>query len=157
MSWNTYVSQLTDGGKVQAAAIYGLAGGVWAASEGFSLSDAEHEALVAAFDDPSGIQAKGLHINGVKHFALVANDRSIYGKMAATGVCCVKTNQAVIIGYYDDKSNGPQCNKATEAIADYLITSGYFAVAQARSHFGYAFQIQRYGWGFDTSQGMNSP
>lgn len=47
------------------------------------LTDNEHKALVSAFSDPTGIQASGLHINKVKHFALASNERSIYGKMVS--------------------------------------------------------------------------
>lgn len=82
MSWQSYVdTNLLGTGKVSHAAILGLKGGVWAASAGFSLSPEEQKQLVAMFDNPSGVQASGLHAAGKKYFCLRADDRSVYGKL----------------------------------------------------------------------------
>ncbi|RUP47080.1 P-loop containing nucleoside triphosphate hydrolase protein [Jimgerdemannia flammicorona] len=170
MSWQAYVdTNLIGSSFVQSAAIYGLQGGVWAASPDFKLLDDEHKAVVGAFSDPAGIRENGLHINGVRHFALQATERSIYGKKVgnmvffalietremeknelsdketnvgkrkgkysmddsflyhgSTGVCIVKTNQAIIVSFYGDGTNPGSCNKVTEGLADYLIGAGYF-------------------------------
>lgn len=46
----------------------------------WQVSPAEITSLVKGFDDPSPLQAGGIHVNGKKYFALMATDRSIYGK-----------------------------------------------------------------------------
>lgn len=81
MSWQGYIDNQLIGTKtITQAAILGLKGGVWASSPGFDVSPKEASALISGFDDPSPLQAGGLHIAGKKYFTLQANDRSIYGK-----------------------------------------------------------------------------
>ncbi|KAI3657905.1 hypothetical protein MP638_003542 [Amoeboaphelidium occidentale] len=104
MSWQQYVDgNLVGTGKITKAAIHGLDGNPWATTAGFTVKPDEAKTLVKAFSDASGIRASGLLIGGEKFIALRADDRSIYAKKGANGVVCVKTKQAVIIGYYDDK------------------------------------------------------
>jgi profilin len=80
---------------------------------------------LAAFKDASGIRANGLLIGGVKHIAIRADDRSIYGKKGTGGVVCVKTKQAVMIGMYDEPIQFGEATKVAEALADYLISVNY--------------------------------
>jgi len=56
---------------------------------------------------------------------LRADNRSIYGKKGAGGVVVVKTNQAVLIGLYNENIQPGQCANAVEKLADYLIENGY--------------------------------
>ena len=44
------------------------------------VSAQEITSLVKGFDDPSPLQAGGIHVNSKKYFALQADNRSIYGK-----------------------------------------------------------------------------
>ena len=56
------------------------------AIEVWQLSPQEITNLVKGFDDPSPLQAGGIHVNGKKYFALQANPRSIYGKQSVRGI-----------------------------------------------------------------------
>lgn len=86
MSWQGYIdNQLLGTKSVTQAAILGLKGGVWASSSGFTISPQEQTALIKGFDDPSPLQAGGLHVAGKKYFCLQANERSIYGKSGVSG------------------------------------------------------------------------
>ncbi|PKI85348.1 profilin, required for normal timing of actin polymerization in response to thermal stress [Malassezia vespertilionis] len=126
MSWQGYVdTNLVGTGKVSQAAIIGLKGGVWASSAGFTISPEEQQAAISGFDEPSPLQANGIHVNGKKYLALQANPRSIYGKVGGDGVCMVKTNQAVLIGAYQSPILPGDANKVVEGLADYLISVGY--------------------------------
>ncbi|KAJ3216729.1 profilin, required for normal timing of actin polymerization in response to thermal stress [Dinochytrium kinnereticum] len=126
MSWQAYVdSNLVGTGKITQAAIHGHDGSLWATSAGFTISQTEAKKLAEAFKDASGIRAGGLHIANVKYFTLRADDRSIYGKKEATGVVCVKSKQAILIGVYGEKSQPGEATKIVEALADYLISVGY--------------------------------
>ncbi|KAL1941635.1 hypothetical protein VTO73DRAFT_7074 [Trametes versicolor] len=83
MSWQAYVdNNLIGTGKIQKAAIIGLAGGVWASSPGYTLSAEEQKAIVTGYENPSSVQASGVRLAGQKFFTLQANERSIYGKKA---------------------------------------------------------------------------
>ncbi|KAJ3364448.1 hypothetical protein HDU91_002592 [Kappamyces sp. JEL0680] len=74
---------------------------------------------------PGGIRANGLFIGNVKHIAIRADERSIYGKKGTGGVVCVKTKQAVLIGTYDEPIQFGEATKVVEALADYLISVSY--------------------------------
>ena len=70
-----------------------------------------------------------------------ADAKSMYGKMKATGIVCVKTKQTVVVGFYDDKIQPGQCSfypvppphaplaplptgtTVVERLADYLVES----------------------------------
>lgn len=81
--------------------------------------------MIKGFEDPSGLQANGLHIQGQKYFLLRADDRSIYGKFEDTGIIAVKTNLAVIIAHYGPSIQAGAAATAVEKVADYLIKSNY--------------------------------
>ncbi|KAJ3138793.1 profilin, required for normal timing of actin polymerization in response to thermal stress [Physocladia obscura] len=126
MSWQGYVdNQLVGTGKISKATILGHDGSLWATSAGFNLNATEINELKNAFTDASGIRASGLHIAGVKYFALKADDRSIYGKQGSGGVVCVKSKMAILIGVYADPTQPGEATKVVEALADYLISVGY--------------------------------
>ncbi|TFY81802.1 hypothetical protein EWM64_g2209 [Hericium alpestre] len=126
MSWQAYVdSNLLGTGKISKAAILGQAGGVWAASPGYTLSADEQKAAVNAFSNPGAIQASGVRLAGRKFFVLQANERSIYGKQQADGVVLVKTKQAVLVAEYVAPTQAPEATLIVEGLADYLINVGY--------------------------------
>ncbi|CAG8564941.1 11114_t:CDS:2, partial [Ambispora leptoticha] len=126
MSWQSYVdTNLVGTGSIAEAAIHGHNGAVWATSKGFTVNSAEFDTIIKAFNDPTNIQANGLHVNGVKYFTLRADDRSIYGKEGANGIVIVKTKQAAIIGRYVEGTQPGTANKIVESLADYLINQNY--------------------------------
>ncbi|KAF7732369.1 profilin, required for normal timing of actin polymerization in response to thermal stress [Apophysomyces ossiformis] len=126
MSWQAYVdTNLVGTGNVSKAAICGAAGGVWASSPNFTIQPAELQEIINGFSNKDAIQANGIHINGVKYFTLQADERSIYGKKSADGVCIVKTGQAILIGLYTEGMQAGNCTKVVEGLADYLISTGY--------------------------------
>mmetsp|Transcript_21913 Transcript_21913/g.61599 ORF Transcript_21913/g.61599 Transcript_21913/m.61599 type:complete len:127 (-) Transcript_21913:82-462(-) len=126
MSWQSYVdSSLVGTGCVTKGALFGHDGNVWATSAGFSVSKDEASKIVAAFSNPSTIQINGFQVNKVTFRCLRADDRSIYGRQGATGVVCCKTNQALIIAFYDENIQPGQCTNVTEKLADYLREQNY--------------------------------
>ncbi|TCD68130.1 profilin, required for normal timing of actin polymerization in response to thermal stress [Steccherinum ochraceum] len=126
MSWQAYVDDSLIGtGKVNKAAIIGLAGGVWASSPGYTLSAQEQSAIVQAFHDSGAATASGVRLAGQKFFVLQANDRSIYGKKQADGCVLVKTKQAVLVTEYTAPTQQVESTVIVEKLADYLIGVGY--------------------------------
>ncbi|KAA1472744.1 profilin [Dentipellis sp. KUC8613] len=126
MSWQAYVdTNLVGSGKVAKAAILGQAGGVWAASPGYTLSTDEQKAVLNVFNDPTSAQANGVRLAGQKFFTLRVNDRSYYGKKAADGVVIVKTKQAVLVAEYVAPAQAAEATPVVEGLADYLISVGY--------------------------------
>mmetsp|Transcript_31013 Transcript_31013/g.50170 ORF Transcript_31013/g.50170 Transcript_31013/m.50170 type:complete len:127 (+) Transcript_31013:168-548(+) len=126
MSWQSFVDEhLVGTGTVTSAAIVGLDGNIWAASAGFTVKKDEADKIVAAFKDPSGVQAGGFYANGQKYMFLSKTDNALYGKKASTGICAQKTNGCVIIAFYDDKIQGGQCNVTVGKLADYFREVGY--------------------------------
>ncbi|EJF63924.1 profilin, partial [Dichomitus squalens LYAD-421 SS1] len=118
-------NNLIGTGKISKAAILGQAGGVWAASPGFTLSTEEQAAVVRAFSKPDEAQANGIRLAGQKFFTLSANDRSIYGKKGGDGAILVKTKQAVLVAEYTAPVQAPEATPIVENLADYLIGVGY--------------------------------
>lgn len=98
---------------------------MWAQSAGFDVSQAEITEIARAFDDPSGIQEKGLHVRGQKYFLLRADDRSIYGKLGEAGIVAVRTKQAILIAHYSPPVFAGEATKVVEDLADYLIKVNY--------------------------------
>ncbi|SJX63546.1 probable PFY1-profilin [Sporisorium reilianum f. sp. reilianum] len=126
MSWQGYVdTNLVGTGKISQAAIIGLKGGVWATSADFSVSTEEQKALIAGFDDPSGLQAGGVRANGKKFFTLGVTPKTIYGKQGGDGLVAVKTNQAVLVCVYVAPIVPGEANKVAEGLGDYLVSVGY--------------------------------
>ncbi|CAO3609305.1 unnamed protein product [Cunninghamella blakesleeana] len=126
MSWQNYVdSNLVGTGHVSQGAIIGAAGGVWAKSPNFNLTDSEVATLVKNYGDLPKFREEGIHLAGQKYITIKSEDRSVYGKKGADGVCCVKTGQAILIGVFKEGTQPGNCAKVVEGLADYLITSGY--------------------------------
>eukprot|EP00002_Diphylleia_rotans_P009589 TRINITY_DN19978_c0_g1_i1.p1 TRINITY_DN19978_c0_g1~~TRINITY_DN19978_c0_g1_i1.p1 ORF type:complete len:127 (+),score=29.35 TRINITY_DN19978_c0_g1_i1:88-468(+) len=126
MSWQAYVdSNLVGSGNLAQGAILGAAGGVWAASAGFSITAAEVSALVAGFASTSSFQASGVNVAGVKYMFLRGDERTVQAKKGATGVVLVKTKQSILVGVYNDKQQPGAATLTVEKLADYLIENGY--------------------------------
>jgi len=126
MSWQAYVDQqLVGTGCVTSGAIIGLDGSIWAKSPSLNFGNGETQTLAKLHANPADAQAKGIFIASSKYMTLRADNRSIYGKKGAGGVVVVKTNQAVLIGLYNENIQPGQCANAVEKLADYLIENGY--------------------------------
>ncbi|CAO3571674.1 unnamed protein product [Mortierella alpina] len=126
MSWQAYVDKnLIGTGKVQKAAIFGLDGSLWATSPDFKVAGAEVQKLIAAFKDTSDIAPNGLYLEGKKYVYLRSSENSIYARLGADGVTCVKTNQAVLVGHYGENMQAGDCTVVVEALGDYLRSTGY--------------------------------
>ncbi|CAH6720313.1 profilin [[Candida] jaroonii] len=126
MSWQAYTDNLISTGKIDQAALYSRAGdSLWAQSNGFQLDAQEITELARGFDDPSQLQASGLHLKGVKYFLLKADERSIYGKQEQTGVVCVRTKQAILVAHYPAGVVAGDATMVVEKLATYLIGVGY--------------------------------
>jgi len=126
MSWQAYVdTNLVGSGRVSKAAILGLAGGVWATSPGFELSQEEQKAILDGFKSVEKVQGSGLKIAGSKYFFLQSTDRSIYVKKGADGAVVVKTKQAVLVAVYLAPIQAAEATPIVEGLADYLIGAGY--------------------------------
>ncbi|KAF9174253.1 profilin, required for normal timing of actin polymerization in response to thermal stress [Mortierella sp. AD011] len=140
MSWQAYVDEnLIGTGKVSKAAIFGLDGGLWAVTPGFSIEAAELDKLIKAFDDANDVQEKGLYLESQKYYYLRSSHNSVYARLGTTGVTCVKTNQAVLVGYYDESmQKAGECTMVVEALGDYLRSQGYVKAWEARGKLPHA-------------------
>ncbi|KAM9998813.1 hypothetical protein ACTFIY_008463 [Dictyostelium cf. discoideum] len=126
MSWQHYVDeQLVGAGLCQAAILGANDGGVWAKSTGITIGKQEGDGLVALFKNPGDVFAKGALVGGVKYMGIKGDPQSIYGKKGAGGCVLVKTNQAIIVGIYDEKFQPGPAAVATEKLGDYLRDNGY--------------------------------
>ncbi|KAI0254572.1 profilin [Lactifluus subvellereus] len=126
MSWQSYVdTNLVGTGKISRAAILGQQGGVWAASQGYSLSPQEQREVLASFNEPDKVQTSGVRLVGQKFFTLQADARSIYVKKGGDGAILVKTKQAVLVAEYLAPIQAGEATPIVEKLADYLISVGY--------------------------------
>jgi profilin len=89
------------------------------------LAGNEIAELAQGYDNPSQLQASGLHLQGQKYFLLKADDRSIYGKHDAEGIIAVRTKQTILIGHYPSGVQAGEATTIVEKLADYLISVGF--------------------------------
>lgn len=61
----------------------------------------EGAAIVAGFDDSSGLRASGIMIGGKKFMYLRNDEEMMCGKAGQGGICIFKTGQACIMGTYN--------------------------------------------------------
>lgn len=126
MSWQAYTDNLISTGKIDKAALYSRAGdSLWAQTNGFQLDQKEIGEIAKGFDDPSQLQATGLHVLGVKYFLLRADERSIYGRQDTQGVIFVRTTQTILLAHYPPTTVAGDATAVVEKLADYLISVGY--------------------------------
>lgn len=126
MSWQAYTDNLIASQKLDRAALYSRAGdSQWAQSNNCVLAAPEIAELAAGFDNPSNLQASGLHVQGQKYFLLRADERSIYGKQAEEGIIAVRTKQAILVAHYPAGVQAAEATVVVEKLADYLISVGY--------------------------------
>mmetsp|Transcript_59758 Transcript_59758/g.90091 ORF Transcript_59758/g.90091 Transcript_59758/m.90091 type:complete len:127 (-) Transcript_59758:90-470(-) len=121
MSWQSYVDDsLVGTGEVRRACLLGLDGSVWAKSADFNIDGNESVAIATAAANPSSVMGSSLQLAGQKFMVLRTDDNVIYCRKNQDGLCICKTNQAVVVGWYDEKQSAGNCNKVVEGLADYL-------------------------------------
>ncbi|KAF8705732.1 hypothetical protein HU200_030934 [Digitaria exilis] len=132
MSWQSYVDEHllgddVDGQRLTAAAILGLDGAVWGQSNAFPQVEPEEiTAIVNEFNELGGSLApSGLYLGGSKYMVIQGEPGAVIrGKKGPDGVTIKKTNQAIIIGIYEEPMTPSQCNIIVERHGDNLIDQG---------------------------------
>ncbi|KAJ4708129.1 Profilin [Melia azedarach] len=130
MSWQQYVDEHLmcdiEGQHLTAAAIIGHDGTVWAQSDTFpQFTPEEITAIMNDFAEPGSLAPTGLFLGGVKYMVIQGEPGAVTrGKKGSGGVTVKKTNQALIIGIYDEPLTPGQCNMIVERLGDYLIEQG---------------------------------
>ena len=123
--WAAYSQQAVDTGFFEKATILGAGdGSTWGESK-LTLKAGEGAKIANLFKTPANAFAEGIFVDGVKYLAVKSEGNSIYGKKGNSGVVCVKTNTAILVGVYPDgKSPGGAAN-AMEKVGDGLRDQGY--------------------------------
>ncbi|MQM11146.1 hypothetical protein Taro_044052 [Colocasia esculenta] len=145
--------ELEGGQTLRAAAIVGHDGSVWAQSKSFpqicitennqphcgqknqaklgSLLDVvkfkpeEITAIMNDLTEPGSLALTGLHLGDTKYMVIQGEAGAVIrGKKGSGGVTVKKTNQALIIGVYDEPVTPGQCNMVVEKLGDYLADQG---------------------------------
>ncbi|KAJ6914950.1 hypothetical protein NC651_017052 [Populus alba x Populus x berolinensis] len=130
MSWQQYVDEHLmcdiDGNTLTSAAIIGHDGSVWAQSASFPQFTAEEvAAIMKDFDEPGSLAPTGLFLGGTKYMVIQGEAGAVIrGKKGSGGVTIKKTNQALVIGVYDEPLAPGQCNMIVERLGDYLYDQG---------------------------------
>ncbi|KAG6772652.1 profilin-6-like [Populus alba x Populus x berolinensis] len=130
MSWQQYVDEHLmcdiDGNTLTSAAIIGHDGSVWAQSASFPQFTAEEvAAIMKDFDEPGSLAPTGLFLGGTKYMVIQGEAGAVIrGKKGSGGVTIKKTNQALVIGVYDEPLAPGQCNMIVERLGDYLFDQG---------------------------------
>ncbi|KAI4376286.1 hypothetical protein MLD38_014067 [Melastoma candidum] len=127
MSWQVYVDEHLmcemEGNYLSSAAIIGHDSTVWAQSSSFPpFKPEEISAIMRDFDEPGTLAPTGLYLGGTKYMVIQGEPGAVIrGKKGPGGVTVKKTNQALIIGIYDEPMTPGQCNMIVERLGDYLI------------------------------------
>ncbi|XP_011019559.1 PREDICTED: profilin [Populus euphratica] len=130
MSWQQYVDEHLmcdiDGNTLTSAAIIGHDGSVWAQSATFpQFTTEEVAAIMKDFDEPGSLAPTGLFLGGTKYMVIQGEAGAVIrGKKGSGGVTIKKTNQALVIGVYDEPLAPGQCNMIVERLGDYLYDQG---------------------------------
>jgi len=85
----------------------------------------EIKVLLDNYDSQHNLASTGFHLGGQKYFYLSGNDDVMRGKQGKGGVHVVKTNQAVILGLYEEPMQPAEAATVTESLGDYLKGVGY--------------------------------
>ncbi|KAJ3444365.1 profilin [Anaeramoeba flamelloides] len=124
MSWQEYLNNnLVNTGTVSSACILSLTGEMYASSEDFSLSSGEGHKLVQAFEDYTTILATGFYVSEQKFMVSRAEQNMILGRAGEKGIICIKTNQTIVVGIYNE--NTLEALKSVKKLAGYLTKQEY--------------------------------
>ncbi|XP_031489214.1 profilin-like [Nymphaea colorata] len=130
MSWDTYVEEHLmcdiDGHCLTAAAILGQDGSVWAQSANFPQFKTEQvTAIMRDFEEPGSLAPTGLFLGSAKYMVIQGEPGAVIrGKKGSGGITIKKTNQALIVGIYEEPMTPGQCNMVVERLGDYLYDQG---------------------------------
>ncbi|MBA0626118.1 hypothetical protein Godav_003840 [Gossypium davidsonii] len=140
-----------EGNHLSAAAIIGQDGSVWAQSSNFpQFKQEEINGIMNDFAEPGSLAPTGLYLGGTKYMVIQGEPGAVIRGKKVTCRCCLeylivswlysehlsfkfqgpggvtvkKTNQALIIGIYDEPMTPGQCNMVVERLGDYLIDQG---------------------------------
>lgn len=112
MSWQAYVNdQLLSTHKIKQAITCGHDGTMWASSTWFPVTADELKSRVSKYEKVGSMSANGLIVAGQKYYFL-SNDPEkgvIRGKKGASGLHCIKTEQAYIL--FASKKNRPNLRR----------------------------------------------
>ncbi|ORY14766.1 profilin [Clohesyomyces aquaticus] len=130
MSWQAYVDQsLVGSGYIDKAVICDVSGKtIWAASPGFTVSDAERQVIAESFGDKSPekkVFEHGLHVSGEKYMTISSSEDSLIAKKGKEGLIAMKTTQAILIAHHNAETQTTNANNSVAELADYLIKVGY--------------------------------
>ncbi|XP_058189800.1 profilin-like [Rhododendron vialii] len=130
MSWQSYVDEQLmyeiEGNTLASAAILGQDGSVWAQSASFpQFKPEEITGIMNDFTEPGTLAPTGLYLGSTKYMVIQGEAGVVIrGKKGPGGITIKKTNQALIIGIYDEPMTPGQCNMIVERLGDYLIEQG---------------------------------
>ncbi|KAK4148645.1 putative profilin [Chaetomidium leptoderma] len=139
MSWQeltaAYIdTSLVGSGHIDKASIISVAGdSTWATTPDFAVGADEIKTLIAILNDPDkqdGPAVKkafeeGIHVAGERYVATRVEEGHVYGRKGKTGICIVKTKQAILIGHYGENVQAGNATQTVEALALYLTGLGY--------------------------------
>ena len=125
MSWQDYIDTQLVGKELKEAVIAGHDGNVWAKSQNFNVTPNELQAILNNYGNQESLASSGFSLGGTKYFYLSGDDEVIRGKQGKGGVHCVKTNQALLVGVYEDPMAPGTAAQITEKLGDYLKGVGY--------------------------------
>jgi len=111
--------------KLKQAAIAGLDGSIWAKSAEFNITPEDVKKVLTNYNDTTAFASSGINLAGQKYFFLSGNEDVLRGKQGKGGVHIMKTNQAVLVGVYDDPMLAPEAANITEGLGNYLKGCGY--------------------------------
>ncbi|PHU08171.1 Profilin-1 [Capsicum chinense] len=81
----------------------------------------EIDAILNDFNEPGSLAPTGLHLGGSKYMVIQGEAGVVIrGKKGPGGITIKKTNQALLIGIYDEPMTPGQCNLVVERLGDYL-------------------------------------
>ena len=125
MSWQDYIDTQLVGKDLKEAVIAGHDGNVWAKSQNFNVTPNEIQAILNNYGNQGSLASSGFSLGGTKYFYLSGDDEVIRGKQGKGGVHCVKTNQALLVGVYEEPMAPGTAAQITEKLGDYLKGVGY--------------------------------
>ncbi|GAB6019448.1 hypothetical protein CHUAL_001027 [Chamberlinius hualienensis] len=126
MSWQEYIDkQLMASKVIKHALIGGRDGRIWAKSDTFNPSQDEIYKLAQGFSNSNSLQMSGITLDGERYIYLSGDEKILRAKKGKVGLHCMLTNQAVVLGLYEDPIQPQQCATVVERLGEYLERCGY--------------------------------
>lgn len=127
-SWMEYIkSVLIDSGFVTKAAICGLDGKLWAASDDFDIAASDIRGVLGAFVDPTELRIDGIHLGTEEYTCTRADGVIIAGRESTHGTGCIlyKCNTCLIVGVFGEGGHPGGCYNIILKLGDYLRDNSY--------------------------------